>query len=103
MRQRGIEDDVSAEAWLRRTLDEILARVRALLDVSGCAFQVVDWRRGVIRPAAEWFEDEEPRQALEAVLTRPYDPRRGGVTEAAIERGEPLLIDSVQGWEGAEA
>lgn len=103
MRQRGIEDDVSSEAWLRRTLDEILARVRALLDVSGCAFQVVDWRRGVIRPAAEWFEDEEPRQALEAVLTRPYDPRRGGVTEAAIERGEPLLIDSVQGWEGAEA
>src|SRR3954465_15912824 len=103
MRQTGIEDAVSAEAWLHRTLDEILARVRALLDVTGCAFQVVDWSRGVIRPAAEWFADEETRLALDAVLTRPYDPRRGGVTEAAIESGEPLLIESVHGWEGAEA
>src|SRR4051812_3778835 len=103
MRQRGIEDAASSEAWLRRTLDEILARVRALLDVTGCAFQVVDWRRGVIRPAAAWFADEETRQALDAVLTRPYDPRRGGVTEAAIESGEPLLIESVHRWEGAEA
>src|SRR3954469_12255099 len=103
MRQTGIEDAVSAEAWLHRTLDEILAGVRVLLDVTGCAFQVVDWSRGVIRPAAEWFADDETRQALEAVLTRPYDPRRGGVTEAAIEGGEPLLIESVQGWEGAAA
>src|SRR3954447_5698822 len=103
MRQRGIEDAVSSEAWLRRTLDEILARVRALLDVTGCAFQVVDWRRGVIRPVATWFADEETRHALDAVLTRPYDPDRGGVTEAASESGEPLLIESVQRWEGAEA
>jgi GAF domain-containing protein len=103
MRQRGIEDAVSSEAWLRRTLDEILARVRALLDVTGCAFQVVDWSRGVIRPVAAWFADEETRLALDAVLTRPYDPDRGGVTEAAIESGEPLLIESVHRWEGAEA
>src|SRR3954453_7979578 len=101
MRQRGIEDAVSSEAWLRRTLDEILARVRALLDVTGCAFQVVDWSRGVIRPAAAWFADDETRLALDAVLTRPYDPQRGGVTEAAIERGEPLLIESVHRWQGA--
>jgi GAF domain-containing protein len=103
MRQRGIEDAISSEAWLQRTLEEILARVRALLDVTGCAFQVVDWRGGVIRPAAAWFEDEETRLALDAVLTRPYDPHRGGVTEAAIERGEPLLFESVRHWEGADA
>ena len=103
MRQRGIEDAVSREAWLRRTLDEILARVRTLLDVTGCAFQVVDWSRGVIRPAATWFEDEATRQALDAVLTRPYDPQRGGVTEAAIESGEPLLIESVRRWRVALA
>src|SRR3954447_16095392 len=90
MRQRGIEDAVSSEAWLRRTLEEILARVRALLDVTGCAFQVVDWRGGVIRPAAAWVEGEEARLGLGAGLHRPYPPRRGGVTEAAIERGEPL-------------
>jgi hypothetical protein len=52
MRQRGIEDAVSSEAWLLHTLDEILPRVRTLLDVTGCAFQAVDWRRGVIRLAA---------------------------------------------------
>src|SRR3954465_11652572 len=103
MRQRGNEDAVSSEAWLRRTLDEILARVRALLDVTGCAFQVVDWRRGVIRPGATWFADEEPRPPPDAVLTRPSHPDRGGGTGAGSERGEPLLIESVQRWEGAEA
>jgi GAF domain-containing protein len=102
MRQRGIEDTVSSEAWLQQTLDEILARVRQLLDVTGCAFQVIDWERRLIRPAATWFADEETRAALDAVLTRPYDPERGGVTEAAIERGEPLLIASVDEWPGAE-
>src|SRR5262245_42068754 len=101
MRQRGNADVVSSEAWLEQTLDEILARVRELLDVTGCAFQVVDWERGVIRPAAAWFADEETRLALAPVLTRPYDPDRPGVTEAAIEAGEALLIDSVKDWAGA--
>src|SRR4051812_39728818 len=103
MRSQGIEDAVSSEAWLQQTLDEILARVRKLLDVNGCAFQVVDWERRLIRPAAAWFADEETRAALAAVLTRPYDPERGGVTEAAIERGESLLIASVDAWSGADA
>src|SRR4051794_3825690 len=103
MRQRGNEDVVSAETWLQQTLDEILARVRRLLDLNGCAFQVVDWERKQIRPAATWFADDETREALAAVLTRPYDPERPGVTEAAIERGEPLLIGSVEDWPGADA
>src|SRR4051812_9702029 len=103
MRPRGIEDAASSEAWLEQTLDEILARVRQLLDVNGCAFQVVDWERKLIRPAAAWFADEGTREALAAVLTRPYDPERPGVTEAAIERGEPLLIASVDDWSGADA
>src|SRR3954470_12370784 len=103
MRSRGIEDAASTEAGLQQTLDEILARVRRLLDVNGCAFQVVDWERKLIRPAAAWFADEGTREALAAVLTRPYDPERPGVTEAAIERGEPLLIASVEDWPGAEA
>src|SRR3954451_1078853 len=103
MRQRGIEDAVSAETWLQQTLEEILARVRRLLDVNGGAFQVVDWERKLIRPAAAWFADDETREALAAVLTRPYDPERPGVTEAAIERGEALLIGSVEDWPGADA
>jgi GAF domain-containing protein len=35
------------------------------------------------------------------VLTRDYEPERAGVTEAAIERGEPLLIASLEDWPGA--
>src|SRR4051812_5748014 len=103
MRSRGIEDAASPEAWLQQTLDEILARVRRLLDVNGCAFQVVDWERKLIRPAAAWFADEGTREALAPVLTRPYDPERPGVTEAAIERGEPLLLTSVHGGWGVGA
>ncbi|MEA2384596.1 MAG: hypothetical protein QOH72_4567 [Solirubrobacteraceae bacterium] len=103
MRQRGIEDAVSSEAWLQQTLEEILGRVRRLLDVNGCAFQVVDWENRLIRPAAAWFADDETRAALAAVLTRPYDPERPGVTEAAIERGESLLIAAIGAWSGADA
>jgi len=101
MRPRGIDEAASDEAWLGQTLDEILSRIRRLLAVDGCAFQVVDWERRVIRPAAAWFADEETRAALEPVLTRPYEPERPGVTEAAIERGEPLLIASIAEWAGA--
>jgi serine phosphatase RsbU (regulator of sigma subunit) len=103
MTPRGIDEAASAEAWLARTLDEILTRIRRLLDVDGCAFQVVDWERGVIRPAAQWFADDDIRAALAPVLTRRYDADRGGVTVAAIERGEPLLIGSAADWPGADA
>jgi GAF domain-containing protein len=102
VRQRGIERAVSSEAELRQTLDDILERMRALLAVDGCAFQVVDWDARLIRPASAWFGNEESRAALEPVLTREYDPERPGVTEAAIEEGRPLLIPAVEQWTGAE-
>jgi GAF domain-containing protein len=43
------------------------------------------------------------REALGAVLSRPYEPRRAGITEAAIARGAPLLMDDITRWPGAEA
>ena len=99
----GIEHAASSAIWLRHTLEEILSQVRVLLDVDGCAFQTVDWERGHISPAAAWFETAEIRAAMQPVLDRPYDIARGGVTEAAIERGEPLLITDVESWPGAVA
>ncbi|MEA2232668.1 MAG: hypothetical protein QOD83_2484 [Solirubrobacteraceae bacterium] len=99
----GIEHDASSETWLRHTLEEILLQVRVLLGVDGCAFQTVDSERGRIRPAAMWFQTPAIRATLQPILDRPYDRERGGVTEAAIERGEPLLINDVKHWKGAEA
>ncbi|HVF79534.1 MAG TPA: SpoIIE family protein phosphatase [Solirubrobacteraceae bacterium] len=99
----GIEHAASSATWLRHTLEEILSQVRVLLDIDGCAFQVVDWERGHISPAAAWFETSEVRAALRPVLDRPYDVDRGGVTEAAIERGEPMLISEMDSWRGADA
>jgi GAF domain-containing protein len=92
---------VEAPIWLRHTLEEILEQIRRLLDVSGCAFQVVDFDEGVIRPAAAWFATDAVRAAMSPVLERRYDRARPGVTEAAIERGDALLIRRFEDWEGA--
>lgn len=102
-KEPSIEHAASSAVWLRHTLEEILSQVRVLLDIDGCAFQTVDWERGHISPAAAWFETQEVRSALTPVLDRPYDVERGGVTEAAIERGEPLLIEDIVSWRGAAA
>lgn len=101
--ERGIEHAASSEEWLRHTLEEILSQIRVLLDVDGCAFQTIDFERGHIAPAASWFETDELRIAMKPVLDRPYDPQRGGVTEAAIERGETVLITDMERWSGAGA
>ncbi|MGH2901148.1 MAG: GAF domain-containing protein, partial [Solirubrobacteraceae bacterium] len=102
-REPSIEHAASSAVWLRHTLEEILSQVRVLLDVDGCAFQTVDWERGQISPAAAWFETPAVRAALQPVLDRPYDVARGGVTEAAIERGESLLVSDIETWPGAQA
>jgi GAF domain-containing protein len=80
-----------------------VAQLRRAFDLSGCAFVVVDWETRFIRPAASWFASEVMGEALGAVLSRPYDPDRAGVTEAAIERGAPLLIERIDDWAGAAA
>ena len=39
---------------------------------------------------------------IRPVLSRPYEPARAGVTEAAIERQAPVLIERMEDWPGAE-
>jgi GAF domain-containing protein len=63
----------------------------------------VDWERQHIRPVTAWFSSAEVREALGAVLSRPYEPERAGITEAAIERGSPLLMADITTWPGADA
>lgn len=99
----SIEHAASSETWLRHTLEEILLQIRVLLDVDGCAFQTIDLERRHISPAASWFETPDLRTAMQPVFDRPYDPARGGVTEAAVERGETVLITDMEHWRGAGA
>ncbi len=101
--ERGIEHAATSETWLRHTLEEILSQIRVLLDVDGCAFQTIDFERSHITPAASWFETADLRTAMQPVFDRPYDPVHGGVTEAAVERGETVLIDDMERWKGAGA
>ena len=62
---------------------------------------MVDWKERYIRPAAAWFSTPEVGEAFGAVLSRPYDPARAGITEAAIERRAPLLVAGIEEWPGA--
>ena len=90
------------EGWLHDTLEQLITQIRALLDVTGVAFVTVDEDRAAIRPAAAWFATSEIAGAFNPLLTRPYDPERGGVTEAAVESGTAVLIPRVSEWPGAE-
>jgi GAF domain-containing protein/GNAT superfamily N-acetyltransferase len=90
------------EGWLHDTLEQLITQIRALLDVTGVAFVTVDEERAAIRPAAAWFISDEIAGAFNPLLTRPYDPERGGVTEAAVESGTAVLIPRVSEWPGAE-
>src|SRR3954451_15740209 len=89
------------EGWLHDTLEQLIGQIRALLDVTGVAFVTVDADRGSIRPAAAWFASEDASRAFTPLLQRPYDPERGGVTEAAVESGTAVLIPRVGDWPGA--
>ena len=78
-----------------------MAQLRRAFDLTGCAFLMVDWEERYIRPAAAWFSTPAVGDAFGAVLSRPYDPERAGITEAAIERRAPLLVSGIEEWPGA--
>ena len=90
------------EGWLHDTLEQLITQIRALLDVTGVAFVTVDEERATIRPAAAWFTSDDASRAFTPLLDRPYDPERGGVTEAAVESGMAVLIPRISEWPGAE-
>ena len=90
------------EGWLHDTLEQLIAQIRTLLDVTGVAFVTIDEERAAIRPAAAWFISNDASRAFTPLLDRPYDPERGGVTEAAVESGTAVLIPRISEWPGAE-
>ena len=102
VRTPGVTLDVAAPAGLHDALDQIITQLRAILDPSGVAFEVIDSERRWIRPEASWFVTHAAREAFEPLMRRSYDPARPGITEAAVEAGAALLIERVEDWAGAE-
>ena len=75
--------------------------VRALLSVDAVAFVTVDEERGQLRRAAGWFATPDLSDALLPRESRPLEPPRRGLVEAALERTRPLLLPRVEAWEAA--
>ena len=93
----------SSEAWLRHALEEIVTQIHRLLDLTGCAFQVVDWKRALHHLGRRLVRVRSRCARRSArVLSRPYEPERAGLTEASIEAGGPLLLADFERWPGAE-
>jgi GAF domain-containing protein len=85
--------------WL--ALDRIIEHVRTLVRCDIASFQIVDAERTSIEPVASWFTTPALRAELEPFLRRPYDRRRPGLTEAALERGGPMLLPRLEDWQAA--
>lgn len=82
-------------------LDLVLGHLRRLVRADAAVLLSVDRDRTAIEPTAAWFSSTELRDALTPALRRPYDRRRPGLTEAALERGRPLMLPRLEDWEAA--
>jgi serine phosphatase RsbU (regulator of sigma subunit) len=93
----------AGESPVRRTpgdpLGLVLAHLRRLLRADAAMLMSVDRDRTAIEPGASWFSSPELEEALGPAMRRPYDRRRPGLTEAALERGRPLMLPRLEDWE----
>jgi GAF domain-containing protein len=89
------------EGWVAKTFTRLVEHVRSLLPVDGVAFLMVDDERNWIEAAAGWFASPDLREAVEPERKRPYNRRRPGLVEFALERDRPLVLPRVEAWEAA--
>jgi len=82
-------------------LDLVFEHLRRLVRADAAVLMSVDRERSTVEPSASWFSSTELHSALTPALTRPYDRNRPGLTEAALERGRPLLLPRLEDWEAA--
>lgn len=82
-------------------LDLLLQHLRELVGVDAAMVLTVDERRTRIEPLAAWFSSPRLEAAMAGGMARPYDRERPLLTEAAIERGGPLLLPRLEDWEAA--
>jgi len=83
-------------------LDLMLSHLRSLVRADAAMLLTVDRDRTAIQPTACWFSSPELRDAISPTMQRPYDLGRPGLTEAALERGRPLLLPRLEDWEAAD-
>ena len=82
-------------------LDLVLDHLRGLVRADAALVIDVDPDRTQIAPVATWFSSPQLRDAILPALTRRYDRDRPALTEAAIERGGPLLLPRIEDWEAS--
>ncbi|MEX2024631.1 MAG: GAF domain-containing SpoIIE family protein phosphatase [Thermoleophilaceae bacterium] len=82
-------------------LDLVLDRVRDVVRADAAMIVTVDRDRTTIEPLACWFASDDLERAIGPATSRPYERGRPWLTEAAIERGRPLLLPRLEDWEAA--
>lgn len=82
-------------------LDLVLERLRDVVGVDAAIVTAVDRDRTAVEPLAWWFASPELERAVAPAAGRPYRRERPWLTEAAIERGRPLLLARLEDWEAA--
>jgi serine phosphatase RsbU (regulator of sigma subunit) len=82
-------------------LDLVLGHLRELLRVDAAILLGVDRERTRFEPIAAWFSSPDLEAALRPGMSRPYDRERPWLSEAALERGRPLLLPRLEDWEAA--
>ena len=83
-------------------LDLVLAHLRKLVRADAAMLLAVDRERTVFSPIASWFSSPELAEALRPGMSRPYYRDRPWLSEAALERGRPLLLPRLEDWEAAD-
>jgi GAF domain-containing protein len=78
----------SPAPWRERTLERLVAHLRAVLPVSAVAFVTIESDEPGAQPPAGWFADEDLQVAVEASLPR-------------MLRTRSLLLPRVDAWEAA--
>jgi serine phosphatase RsbU (regulator of sigma subunit) len=82
-------------------IELVLAHVRRLVRADAAMLLSLDRERSAFAPIASWFSTPELEAALSPGMQRPYSRDKPWLSEAAIERGRPLLLPRLEDWEAA--
>jgi serine phosphatase RsbU (regulator of sigma subunit) len=82
-------------------LDLVLQHLRHLVRADAAMLLGLDRGRTHFEPIASWFSSPELAAVLTPGMHRPYSRDKPWLSEAALERGRPLLLPRLEDWEAA--